>query len=503
MSWPQKTAQKTALEQKAALNTGEISALELLEETIAHTESLSPILNPIAYRLYDRARENALVADKNLAKGEHKPLTGIPITIKDSQWLAGVPCANGSITLKDFIPDQTSLAIKRLEQAGAIIFAKTTCPEFSLSGITESSFYGRTSNPWNITRTSGGSSGGAATAVSAGMGSLSLGGDGGGSIRIPSAFCGTVGFKPSHGVVPRSPGFTTWESIVAYGPISRSVADAKLMYSVLADIDLSASDRQNNSPSGTNKNTVFVASEDLGFAPVDHDVRRGFRTAIEQIEASGITIKYDNPGLTSSVVPWAITATRDMWEDKGQDKSPDTILNIGDYAREFIAFGGTFSESDLLDTQQQRTQIHNAYLELFKRNGASVLITPTLGCEAFPHGTTAPAYIEEMQITYPWLDWAGFLYDANLAGMPACSLPMGVGDDGLPIAIQILGLPGHDLEVLNAAEKIEEILPWNYPQFNSDSYANLTIRNNLNQLLSGTHKSVNHWDSGSEVQSFR
>ena len=216
MSW----IHKPAIEQRIALDHGEISSLELLEETIAHTEQLIPFINPIALKLYDRARKAAMEADKNRSRTKVGPLSGLPITIKDSQWLAGVPCANGSVTLKDFIPQQTSQAVERLENAGAIIFAKTTCPEFSLSGITESELYGRTSNPWDLTRTPGGSSGGAAVSVAAGIGCLSLGGDGGGSIRIPAAFCGVTGFKPTHGVVPRSPGFSTWESLVAYGPLS-------------------------------------------------------------------------------------------------------------------------------------------------------------------------------------------------------------------------------------------------------------------------------------------
>jgi Asp-tRNA(Asn)/Glu-tRNA(Gln) amidotransferase A subunit family amidase len=157
-----------------------------------------------------------------------KRICGLPITIKDSQFLAGYPCANGSQLLSDFVPTETCRAIELLEQEGAIIFAKTTCPEFSLTGVTHSELYGLTSNPWNVERTSGGSSGGAGVAVASGMGAFSLGGDGGGSIRIPAGFCGIVGFKPSFGAVPREPCFPSWQSIVSYGPMTRSVADARL-----------------------------------------------------------------------------------------------------------------------------------------------------------------------------------------------------------------------------------------------------------------------------------
>ena len=471
MSW----IHKPANEQRAALARGEISSLGLLEETISHTEKLIPYINPIALRLYDRARDAAMAADKKLARRKGGPLCGLPITIKDSQWLAGYPCANGSTTLQNFVPDETSKSIQRLEEAGAVIFAKTTCPEFSLSGITESELYGRTANPWDLSKTPGGSSGGCAAAIAAGIGSLSLGGDGGGSIRIPSAFCGVTGFKPSFGLVPRAPGFSTWESLVAYGPVTRSVADAKLMFSVLSNIPLEKITPQDN-PSNT---IPFVVSEDLGFAPVDVDVRLAFRSAIDKIISTGQPIKYDNPGLLSSVVPWAITATYDMWEHKSARKDSSTdMTKTGRHAREFVKFGGSFSKQDFDDAQAERSQIHDAYMAMFKRSASNILLTPTLGCEAFEHGTSFPKFIEDKQITYPWLDWAGFLYDSNLVGMPACSIPIGIGDQGLPISLQIVGPPGHDSEVLSAAEKIEQLVGWQYPQFNINNYLPVTAIEN-------------------------
>jgi len=472
MSW----VHKTAVEQRAALGRGEISSLELLQATIAHLEDLAPYLNPIAVRLYDRARASALAADKKLARRKGGPLCGIPVTIKDSQWMAGVPCTNGSLTLQNFVPEETSLSIQRLEAAGAVVFAKTTCPELSLSGVTESAAYGRTCNPWDISRTPGGSSGGAGAAVAAGIGSLSLGSDGGGSIRIPSGFCGITGFKPSHGVIPRQPGFTTWESIVSYGPMARTVADASLMFSVLADLKIKKEKPKPKPASpvtGARTKQSFIVSEDLGFAPVDADIRSAFREAVAKIENAGNTVKYDHPGLTSSAVTWATTATYDMWKHKAPvGKSSRTAYNaMSDNVKEFIDFGGSFTETDYEDAQLDRVRIHNAYLEMFRRNRTSILVTPTLGCEAFPHGTTYPAMIESTEITYPWLDWAGFLYDANLTGMPACSLPMGIGDEGLPLSLQVMGPPGHDAEVLIAAQAIEELLGWQQPEFGAEHYA--------------------------------
>ena len=298
---------KTAIQQIDALKAGEISASDLLEETIEHAEKVDPYINPFAQKLYNRARQLASEADKQLKKGKGGPLCGLPITIKDSQFLAGYPCANGSKTLSGFVPTETCKAVELLEQAGAIIFAKTTCPEFSLTGITNSELYGLTSNPWNIDRTCGGSSGGAAASVAAGLGAFSLGGDGGGSIRIPAGFCGIVGFKPSFGAIPREPCFPSWQSIISYGPMTRTVADAHLMYSVL---NPDAAPFKRN-PSLDLKDYPLIISEDMGIQPVDDDVRQAFRAVLKKLVDCGSQLIKDSPGLPSSVITWAVTASFD------------------------------------------------------------------------------------------------------------------------------------------------------------------------------------------------
>ena len=441
----------TASEQLKALASGQITAVELLEQTIAHAEEIAPILNPIALKLYARARQAAQEADKKRANGKAGSLCGLPITIKDSQFLAGYTCANGALVLSDFVPTETCRAIELLEQEGAVIFAKTTCPEFSLTGVTHSEIYGLTSNPWNPERTCGGSSGGAAVAVATGLGSFSLGGDGGGSIRIPAGFCGIVGFKPSFGAIPREPCFPSWQSLVSYGPMTRSVADARLFFEVM-------NEGFNGKPAGKTRKTPIIFSEDLGFAPVDSDVREAFRNAIELMRQDGFKLVDDNPGLPSSAITWAVTASYDAAEHaRGSAYNMDYL---GEVAKGFIDFGDQFSAEDFAEAQAHREVIRAHYAEMFARHGARILITPTLGCEAFPHGTIHPHKIDDTHIELPWLDWASFLYDANLAGMPACAIPMGIGDEGLPLSLQIIGLEGSDYEVLRIAEAIERLIGW-------------------------------------------
>ena len=441
----------TASEQLKALASGQITAVELLEQTISRAEKIAPILNPIALKLYARARQAAQEADKNRANGKAGSLCGLPITIKDSQFLAGYTCANGALVLSDFVPTDTCRAIELLEQEGAVIFAKTTCPEFSLTGVTHSEIYGLTSNPWNPERTCGGSSGGAAVAVATGLGSFSLGGDGGGSIRIPAGFCGIVGFKPSFGAIPREPCFPSWQSLVSYGPMTRSVADARLFFEVM-------NEGFNGTPAGKTRRTPLIFSGDLGFAPVDTDVREAFRNAIELMRQDGFKLIDDNPGLPSSAVTWAVTASYDAAEHaRGSAYNMDYL---GEVAKGFIDFGDQFSAEDFAEAQAHREVIRAHYAEMFARHGARILITPTLGCEAFPHGTIHPHKIDDTHIELPWLDWASFLYDANLAGMPACAIPMGIGDEGLPLSLQIIGPEGSDYEVLRIAEAIERLIGW-------------------------------------------
>ena len=441
----------TAAEQLRALETGKISAVELLEQTITRTEEIVPLLNPIALKLYSRARQAAQEADKKRASGKGGRLCGLPITIKDSQFLAGYPCANGSQVLSDFVPTETCRAVELLEQEDAIIFAKTTCPEFSLTGVTDSEIYGLTSNPWNIERTCGGSSGGAAVAVATGLGSFSLGGDGGGSIRIPAGFCGIVGFKPSFGAIPREPCFPSWQSLVAYGPMTRSVSDARLFFEVLSE-GFTAEDNLKSSPG------KIVYSEDLGFAPVDNDVRETFRQVIGMMQQADFDLVEDNPGLPSSVITWAVTACYDAAENARG--SAYNIDYLGEVAKGFIDFGEQFNAEEFDEAQSHREVIRNHYAEMFARHDARILITPTLGCEAFPHGSIHPHKIDDTHIKLPWLDWASFLYDANLAGMPACAIPMGFGDEGLPLSLQIIGPEGSDYQVLRVAEAIEKLIGW-------------------------------------------
>ena len=462
----------SAGELRAALVRREVSAAEVLEAVLDRADRLSEPLNPFAVRLDGRARAAAAGADLALARGTGGPLCGLPVTIKDSHYLAGVSAASGSRALVDFVPAQTSAAVERLEAAGAVIFAKTTTPEFCYFGITESPVNGLTSNPWDLGRTPGGSSGGAGAAVAAGLGPLALGGDGGGSIRIPAAFCGVVGFKPTFGLVPREPCSPGWKTLVSYGPLARSVDDARLALRALAGRH--PRDRHSLGVDGLEATAPdpaalrAVVSEDLGFAPLDDDVRRVFRAVVGQLEDAGARLIEDTPDLGSSVIAWSTIATAEArYSEAAHFEHHRTLL--GDAAAEFIRYGAHVTRQQYVSAQMARDPIHRAYADLFERSGASVLLTPTLGLEAFPHGSAHPQEIGGTTVEPPWLDWCGLLYDANLAGLPACAVPIGLGDDGLPVSLQVLGPRGSDGAVLAAAEAIERLV-----EFSARPVAHLT-----------------------------
>ena len=344
-----------------------------------------------------------------------------------------------------------------------MIFAKTAVPEFCYSGICESPVHGRTSNPWALDRTPGGSSGGAGAAVAAGLGPLSLGGDGGGSIRIPAAFCGIVGFKPTFGAVPRVPCAEAWRTLVAVGPMARTVADVRLMLGTVAGADprdeLSQDIAGLDEPAPEPGLIRAIVSEDLGFAAVDDDVRRVFRRAVAALEAAGLILVDDRPGLHSSVRTWATIAAAEARREEDRAYL-EHRAQLTDRAAHFLEFGGRITAEEYEAAQADRVRIGAAYAAMFERTGATVLITPTLGCEAFGHGTTHPAVIGDEAISPLWMDWAPFLYDANLGGFPALSLPIGTGDDGLPIGLQVQALPGRDGALLAVAETLERIVGW-------------------------------------------
>ena len=454
--------ERSAVDLAAGLRGREFTAVEALQAVLARADAIAPALNPFAVRLEERALAAAERADERLARGEGGPLCGIPVTAKASHWVAGVETAAGSKTHVGFVPSESCPGVERLEAAGAVIFATTTVPEFSYSGVTESDLYGRTSNPWALDRTPGGSSGGAGAALAAMAGPLALGGDGGGSIRIPAAFCGVVGYKPTFGLVAndrrppvgrrssrsgpwparsptrgscsaRSPACTRSTGTASTWPVSTRPAAARR-----------ASRRRLRGP--------------RRFAPVDDDVRTAFRAAVLALEEAGVEIVRDDPGLQSSVRTWGAIATVEARFCPQHELEHDREL-MTEGAAEFLVLGGT-GLSGAVRGGAVRTGADLSGLRRPVRQRPAPLRCSRRRSAARPSRTETghPESIGNVRIEPPWYDWASFLYDANLAGLPACALPIGLGDDGLPVSMQLLGPRASDGRLLAACATVEAVL---------------------------------------------
>jgi Asp-tRNA(Asn)/Glu-tRNA(Gln) amidotransferase A subunit family amidase len=422
----------SAVELVRLLRTRQLGAVELLRAVLRRADEITEPVNPFAVRLDERALAAATESDRRLAAGRARPLEGLPVTAKDSQWMAGVPTTSGSRAREGWRPPGTVGAVTRLLDAGAVVYAKTTTSEFCYFGTSTAPGFGITANPHDITRTAGGSSGGAAAQVAAWAGPVGLGGDGGGSIRIPAAFCGLVGHKPTFGLVPHEPSGASWKTLIAIGPLTRTVGDAQLLMDVLAGHDRADRHSVVAPPTSGPAGLRVAVSPDLGFAPIDDDVRERFDAAVDALAGAGVQIVRAHPEVHDSLVTWATLATAEArWAESATYTGSPELLSP--QVRDYLAFGETVTTDEYLRAQFAREGIHAAYTALFATTGAHALFTPTLGCVAFPNDREYPERIGDQPVDPVWRDWAPLLCDANLTGMPATTVPIGHDRAGLPI----------------------------------------------------------------------
>ncbi|MDE0052370.1 MAG: amidase, partial [Rhodospirillales bacterium] len=296
----------------ARVRARELSAVEVADAVIAHMEQVEPHLHAFCTPAPDYARAAARQVDARIVAGDDPgPLAGVPVGIKDLVCTKDLPTVSGSIAYEGFMPDEDDVVVERLRDAGAVILGKTNVPEFGYSGASHNPVFQSTRNPWNLERSPGGSSAGSGAAVAAGVGPIAVGSDGGGSVRIPSSFCGLVGVKASMGRVPlypgcrdeRYPGVSSWEGIEHIGPMTRTVADSALMLSVMAGPDdrdrhsLPAADFDWTAVGGDLKGCRVAYSADWGYAAVDAEVREIVGEAARAFESDlGCAVEEADPG---------------------------------------------------------------------------------------------------------------------------------------------------------------------------------------------------------------
>ncbi|MBV8612985.1 MAG: amidase [Acetobacteraceae bacterium] len=453
------------------IRTKQLSPTEATEAVLGRMDRLNPVLGAFCTPTPDIARAQAKQVEANIVAGRPVgPLAGVPLGIKDLVFTKGIRTTSGSVIYKDFVPDEDDVVVERLKAAGAIILGKTNVPELGYSGASYNMIFPPTRNPWNTDRTAGGSSAGSGAAVAAGIGPFAIGSDGGGSVRIPASINGLYGLKASMGRVPlypgtkdeRYPGVSGWESIEHIGPLSRTVADAALMMSVIAGPD----DRDRHTLpeprlnwmdtiKGDIKGLRVAYTPDWGYALVDPEVREVCGRAAQLFESSlGCHVELASPGWEDPFGPFfAIVMTET--DLAGMRKL------VAKYRGQMMphlveAILAPMTDEQITSAIMVRKAVANKSWR-FMRN-YDLLLTPTIAVPAFAQGIQGPETIDGKKAG-PF-QWIAFTFPFNLTGQPAASVPAGFTRDGLPVGLQIVGRHLDDPTVLRASAAFEAAAPW-------------------------------------------
>jgi aspartyl-tRNA(Asn)/glutamyl-tRNA(Gln) amidotransferase subunit A len=461
-----------AVTMAAEIRARRLSPVEVTQAVLERMERLEPTLHAYCTPTPELAMETARRVEAAIVGGQQVgPLAGVPVAVKDLICTRGIRTVSGSRAYEDFVPDEDDVVVERLKAADAVILGKTNVPEFGYSGVGHNPVFPATRNPWNTELTPGGSSAGSGAAVAAGMGPLALGSDGGGSIRIPSSFCGLYGLKASMGRVPlypgtkdeRLPGVSSWESLEHIGPMTRTVADSALLMSVIAGPDprdrlsVPAGDVDwTRCTEGGIQGLRVAYSADWGYAAVDPRVRAVVDDAVEAFERDlGCTVERVDPSWPHPYEAfWAIVANesdlrglRAMVERIGAD-------NMTPHVVDFIRTEWTAEQ--FTDALMVRKAVQNGMWRLMQDH--DLLLTPTLAVPPFEVGIQGPEVIDGRSVE-PF-EWLHFTYPLNFTGQPAASVPAGWTDDGLPVGLQIIGRHLDDSTVLRASAALEAARPW-------------------------------------------
>jgi aspartyl-tRNA(Asn)/glutamyl-tRNA(Gln) amidotransferase subunit A len=440
-----------------------LSPVEVTQAVLKRIHDFNAKLN--AFNLIsEQALDEAKASEARWHAGQPAGLLdGVPVSIKDIILTKGWPTLRGSKTVDPKGPwNDDAPATARLREHGAVLLGKTTTPEYGWKGVTDSPLTGITRNPWNPDKTPGGSSGGAAAAVAAGMGPLAVGTDGGGSIRIPCSFTGLFGIKPSFGRVPAWP-LSPFGTVAHVGPITHDVADAALMLTVLSQPDardwhaLPYEPRDYRAGIDLGVQDLRIAySSNLGYAKVDAEVADIVRKAANTFTDLGARLEEKHPGFENAgpifQTHWfsgaaALLRNFSAAQKKLMDRG---LLEIG-------AQGEKTSAAEIMDAQMKRGAL-GTHMNLFHRD-FDLLVTPTLAVAAFDVGREVPLTPDNQR----WTDWTPFTYPFNLTGQPAASIPCGFTKAGLPVGLHIVGPRFSDALVLRAARALESARPIKLP----------------------------------------
>ena len=455
---------RSGLDLAAMIRKKEISPVEITEALLTRIDGLNPRLNAFCLVTPDVARVAAREAEIAVMKREPiGPLHGVPVSIKDVLYTRGIRTTGGSRLFAELMPEEDAIAVARLRAARAVILGKTNTSEFGHKAVTDNPLFGPTRNPWNLDLTPGGSSGGGAVAVASGLGPLALGSDGGGSVRIPAAFCHVFGFKPSYGRVPHHSGFPGWEHVSHLGPITRTVHDAAAMLDVIAGGDdrdrasLPAEPGSYLDACEAGIKGLHVAwTPDLGYAPVEARVRTLCENAAAEFESLGCHVEVVNPGWENPEEAFSTLIAAQFYA-AWADQLPHAETMMDPTLVKFVRRGGSVSAHDYVHALR-RVNAYWLEAQTFLAR-FDLLLTPTTAVAPFRVDAAPPREIDGERVSP--LGWMPFTYPFNLTGQPAASVPAGLTDDGIPVGLQIVGRRHADRTVLVAARAYEVACPWN------------------------------------------
>ncbi|GHF34002.1 amidase [Amycolatopsis bartoniae] len=463
-----------------ALRAGEVSSAELTDEAIGRIERDDKMTNAICVPDFDRARAAAHEADQARARGEDRPLLGVPVTVKESYNVAGLPTTWGMPMYRDFVPAEDAVQVSRLKAAGAVVLGKTNVPLGLQDLQSFNEIYGTTTNPWAHDRTPGGSSGGSAAALAAGFGALSIGSDLGGSLRTPAHFCGVYAHKPTLGLVahrgmvpPATPALPADLDLAVVGPMARTARDLTLLLDVMAGPDpmtLGVAYELTLPPARHETLSEFRALvlDEHPFLPTGAAVRTGVNRVAEALADGGARVERHSPllpDLTEAATVYTQlmfsgAAARFPVEAYEQLRARTAGLSADDQSLDAARLRGmVLSHRDWIEANNRRELHRHGWRELFAE--FDVVVCPITPTPAFPHDHDPDLLNRRIDIDgaeYPFFDqlvWAGL---ATMPGLPATAVPAGLTPGGLPVGVQLIGPMFEDRTPLRLAELLEQAI---------------------------------------------
>ena len=468
----------SATEVVALVKAGQVSPVEVVEASLNRIERCNPTLNAVV-TLNERAIEDARALESSIRSGSgSSALCGVPVGIKDLTAVAGLRTTYGSPIFSDHVPAEDSIIVERLRSEGAIIVGKTNTPEFGAGASTFNEVFGRTRNPWNPERTSGGSTGGGASALASGMIAIAEGSDLGGSLRIPASFCGLVGLRPSPGLVPTHPTGWLWDDLAVSGPMARTAEDVALALQVMAGPDprspRSQSIEGRDFSSGIRD--IQIDGLRLGYCPdvaglgIDPGIAEVCRCAALGLATGGAAVEPIEVDLSDARKAflhlrgvWMVTHMRDLM---------DRIEEFGDNVRGNVEAGLRVTSEQIAWAHGVRDRIWMFFERFFERY--DFLLTPSMAVSPFPVEQNYPETVGGRPMK-TYVDWIAPTFTLSLTGLPIASVPCGLDAEGLPVGVQVVGPPLGEEKVLGLCSRVQEVYPIGGPDLDA-----------LDQLIHGS-----------------